>query len=537
MSKFDFPPTTEKVEKPDGLIPKPEEYLASLREKGLDNYAAAYEQVLKLATAINRAGGRAMLVGGCLRDMEMGLVPKDFDIEIYKLTADQVERAARTIGKVDDVGKAFGILKVFCEGGIDLDISLPRTDSKMDFLTEEKKNEHKNFEIKVDPNMSIREAARRRDFTMNSMAADPLTGELYDPYGGREDLKRGVIKITDPERFKDDPLRVLRAVQFIGRLGLSADVRDIGIYQELAPKVNDLPSERLMEEWKKLLLKSDKPSLGLGAGMGLGIFQAIHPEFTELVRTPQEFTWHPEGNVWVHTLMVVDEAAKIVRQEELDEKTALTVMLAALCHDLGKQAVTAMAKTGRVTSHGHESAGEGKTAEFLDRIKAEIKIKDKVVKLVANHLAPSMLYVEWVIKGKKVNDGAIRRLAARIAPATIQELVAVAKADHFGRGPFPASIREQQLLKPDEFKPGEWLLEKARALSVEDSKPQPLIGGKDLIALGYKPGKDFGELIQLADDLRDDLDYDKEAVIKEIINIKNAKEAIEKLKSLLPKKE
>lgn len=519
---------TAKEEKPQSSpekFSKPEDYIRIMRESGFTEHAKAYEKVLELVQTIKENGGQALLVGGSVRDSLMGKISKDFDLEVYGLEPAKIEEIAQQVGKVSDVGKAFGILKITLEGGLDIDVSLPRVDSKID-------TGHKGFEIKTDPRMSIEDAARRRDFTMNSIAADPLTGELYDYFGGVEDIKNRVLRITDSERFRDDPLRVLRALQFIGRFGLEIDKASIEIIQGMAPQLKELPKERIGEEWKKLLLKSEKPSLGLSAGMTLGVFREIHPEFPPLAETPQEQEWHPEGDVWVHTLMTIDEAAKIAQRERLGGDKSLTILLASLCHDLGKPMVTEY-RGGKIISHGHEAAGEEPTKKFLATIGIDNLTRDKVVKLVTNHLIPTMFYIEEAVRKNKISDGAIRRLAQRIHPATIQELVLISEADHLGRGCFDPEIKELLLLPADQFPAGKWLLEKARVLEVEASRPADLTLGRDWINRGYKSGKNIGELIRLANDLRDEKNFSREMVFEIIDGIDEPGEAIKKLKSAL----
>ncbi|MFC1598535.1 CCA tRNA nucleotidyltransferase [Patescibacteria group bacterium] len=510
-------------------IPQPEEYINKLREHGHEDLAEVYAKVIEISQAIKEAGGQALLVGGCVRDIFFNKISKDFDIEIYKLQPEQIEEIVSKFGKVSDVGKAFGILKIAFGQGIDIDVSLPRRDSKIGAG-------HKGFEIKADPDMSIEDAAKRRDFTINSMAADPLTGELHDPYNGLEDVKNRVLRITDEERFQDDPLRIMRALQFMGRFGLKLDRQSAKLIQQMAPQLKELPEERILEEWKKLLLKSDKPSLGLMAGMSLGVLDEIHPSFPPMAKTPQDREWHPEGDTWIHTLMAVDKAAEITKREDLPAEESLVVLFSTLCHDLGKPETTKIRVdekgNARVISHGHEPEGEEPTKKFLNEIKIDNKTRDKVISCVKNHLIPTVLFTEEEIKENKVSDGAIRRLAKRIHPATIQELVLVAEADHLGRGPFSDPEVPEQALYPDSFPAGPWLIERARKLKVEDSKPADLLMGRDLINLELKPGLEFGQIIKLANDLRDDKEMTKEQVLQAIYDSKDAKEALAKLKKL-----
>ncbi|MBD3311183.1 MAG: HD domain-containing protein [Candidatus Magasanikbacteria bacterium] len=513
-------------------LPMPNEYIEQMRESGLEGHAEAYKQVVDLCEIIKAEGGRALLVGGSVRDHFMGKISKDFDIEVYGLESNVIEEIiSNKFGRVSDVGKAFGHLKVFLEGGIDIDVTLPRTDSKVS-------EGHKGFDIKTDPFMSIKEAARRRDFTMNTLAADPMSGEVFDYFGGIKDTKERRLKVTDVERFKDDPLRVMRAMQFVGRFGLEIDPQSVVIMQEMSKQLKEIAKERVEEEWKKLLLKSEKPSLGLAAGLSLGVLRELHPQLPPLVETPQEPDWHPEGDVWVHTLMVVDEAAKIIRRENIeDDKQKFSIMLASLCHDLGKPEVTEEVD-GVLVSHGHEQAGFEPTQKFLAGIgiHSNNEMRKRVVKLVVNHMAPTMLYVNSEIRGNVVKDGAIRRLAERLHPATIRELVLLCEADHMGRGAFEPDIAEQMMLSPKEYKPGDWLMEYAARLAVEDSKPTSLTRGRDWIKLGFKPGVEFGKLIRLSDKLRDENNYTREMIFAAVDGAKTGGEAIKKLEKILESK-
>jgi len=523
-------PKQEYFENKTEKIPGPEEMTEKFREFGYKEYAEAYEKVLKICQVVKETGGEALLVGGSVRDIFFNKMPKDFDLEIYKLKADEIKEIVQEFGRVSEVGKAFGVLKIFLGNGIDIDISLPRTDSKVD-------EGHKGFEVKTDPDMSIEDAARRRDFTMNSISADPLTGKLNDPFNGLDDIRNRVLKITDPERFQDDPLRVMRAVQFAGRFGMEIDKESLAIIQEMTLSLKELPKERILEEWKKLLIKSDKPSLGLSAGMLLGVFKELHPEFPPLRETKQEPEWHPEGDAWTHTLMSVDEAAKLCREYDLNEETAFTIMLSSLCHDLGKQSTTElMEKDGkiRITSHGHEQAGEEPTKKFLASIGVEGLTRSKVVKLVTNHLIPSAWFIDSTVRGQKISKGAFNRLAAKIHPATMRELALTAAADHRGRGPFADLENPDQLMMPENFPAGKWFIEKAREVGVEKSKPEDLIRGKDLFAFGFKnPGVLWGKIIKLSNDLRDDKNFTKDMFFQSLCGIDDEQEAVNKLESLL----
>ena len=290
------------------------------------------ESVREVARLFSGYGGKALLVGGSVRDMILHIDPKDFDIEVYGLEASKIEELAQNLGKVSAVGKAFGILKVDF-AGISLDISLPRVDSKIGVG-------HRGFEAKTDPYMTIEEAAKRRDFTINSMALDPLTDQLYDPFNGLKDLENGILRVTDSERFKDDPLRIMRGLQFAARFNLTVEEGSFKIMQGEVTRLKELPRERLLEEWEKLLTKAKKPSIGLNLSSSLGVFDILHPEFSLLSKTPQQPGFHPEGDVLTHTKLTTDAAAAIIRRQELDSDSAFTMMLAALCHDLGKPATT-----------------------------------------------------------------------------------------------------------------------------------------------------------------------------------------------------
>lgn len=452
--------------------------------------------ILDFAKAVQFAGGRALLVGGCVRDMLLERIPKDFDIEVYGLAPETLAEIVSEFGEVIDVGRAFGILKLWV-GDVEIDLGIPRSDSKI-------ASGHKGFDVHVDPTMSPQEAARRRDFTVNAIMIDPLTDEVIDPYGGQSDLEAKILRVVDRDLFADDPLRVLRGLQFAARFNLKPDDETFAIMKSVVPKLVELSPERLRDEWRKLLVLSEKPSVGLQLGFDLGVFDVLHPELPPLKLTPQNPEWHPEGDVWIHTLMVVDEAAAIVRREELDADSTFTIMLGALVHDLGKPLVTREID-GKIRSIGHEEAGEVPARSFLKTVGVHQDVVEKIVGIVNDHLKPTKYYLDDHKDGMSISDGAIRKLAARIAPATMNELLLVAEADYFGRGQWRHGEKR-------EYPERAWLLARAAQLDVLTGPAPHAITGQELLELGIEPGPNMGEIIREADRMRDDEGKTKEEI-------------------------
>ena len=427
------------------------------------------EDVLHIAEAVQAQGGRALISGGFVRDELLNhwghqLEPKDLDLEIFGVEASVLMESLRDLGPVNLVGESFGVLKV---GKID--VSLPRRDSKV-------APGHTGFLIESDPGMEPKEAARRRDFTINTIQLDPLNGQIFDEHGGLEDLQHGILRATDPNFFGDDPLRVLRAMQFVGRFDFTIEPKTLEICQGL--NLSELSKERIGEEWLKLLLKSPQPSLGLEAARQLGVITKLHPQLAALFEVPQDPKYHPEGNVWTHTKMVVDEAAQIVRRQKLNDEDSSVILLAALTHDLGKPSTTFYSsEKGRIVSPGHEASGLEPTKEFLSSIHTPQNIVRRILPLVKDHLFPAA--------HEHPSDTAVRRLAQRLGTATIQELIWLAEADVKGR-----------TLPWRGLPSGQALLETAERLHVVSQKPQPILQGRHLIAIGLEPGPEFGVLLR-----------------------------------------
>ena len=418
-----------------------------------------------IAERVHRAGGRALYVGGWVRDRLLGRETKDIDLEVYGIEADRLHALLGEVGPVNTVGQSFTVYKV---GGVD--VSLPRTESKQG-------RGHRGFVVTGDPWMPVDEAARRRDFTVNAIAWDPRRDEYIDPFGGRDDLERGRLRVVDPATFADDSLRVLRAVQLAARLELTPDDATTRICRGIA--LDDLPAERIRGEMEKLLLQARRPSLGLELALDLGVVERLFPELRALVGCEQEPEWHPEGDVWVHTLMVVDEARD--RIDDLDHPQQVTLMLAAVCHDLGKPATTELVD-GRIRSRGHEEAGVPPTRALLDRLDvhtlAGYDVRQQVLGLVAHHLKPGM----WHRGADPVGDGAFRRLARKV---DLELLARLSAADCLGRtGDFDCAATL------------DWFLDRARALGVEHEAPAPLLLGRHLLQMGLSPGPEIGRILK-----------------------------------------
>jgi len=427
-------------------------------------------KVIDLARAINAAGGRALLVGGCVRDILMEHEPKDWDLEVYNLAPAKLRTLLDHFGPVNAVGEAFTVYKL----GQDTDVSIPRRERKAG-------RGHRAFVIEGDPSMTIIDATRRRDFTINAILQDPLTGEMIDPFAGQADIKSGVLRAVSVETFAEDSLRVLRAAQFAARFEFRIEPNTVELCRSI--DLSDLPAERIWGEMEKLFLRARQPSIGLGWLHALGVLDQLFPEIKALIDVPQDKVWHPEGDVFVHTRLVVDRAREQI--EDLPYAKQVTVMLAALAHDFGKPATTEFLE-GRWRSRGHEDAGIGPTESFLDRLNVHTldgyDVRAQVVALVRDHLKPG----EFFKKRDEVGDGAFRRLARK---CELDLLYRVARADSLGRNAdwIP---REQWY----DAEAQEWFIRKARELAVDVRPPAPLLMGRHLIEMGVKPGPQMGEI-------------------------------------------
>ncbi len=423
-------------------------------------------ETLPVLEEIRKKGGRPVIVGGFVRDLLLlGTQRKeDVDIEVFQMGYERLKRIVLSLGG-NEHGKSFGVFTIG-----NLEIALPRRERKIG-------KGHKGFEVEIAPDLSFSEASSRRDLTINSMGLDPWSGEFFDPHGGRMDLAAGILRHAS-HRFSEDPLRVLRVMQFASRFCFSVHPATVELCKGI--DLGELPVERIWGEWKKMLLQGKKPSFGLRFLERSGATR-FFPELKALAETPQDEGWHPEGTVWDHTLLAMDEATRLRKG---DPGFDLPLMLGVLCHDLGKPLTTRFdEKKNRIVSPRHEAEGEEPTRSFLSRITKEKDLIEKVVILVRRHMAPHHLYKEKE-KGINTRPG-LRRLALKVDPILLER---VARADHFGRLTPDARART--------YPAGDWFLEAVEELELDEKKPKPIVMGRHLIKEGISPGPEMGEWLK-----------------------------------------
>jgi len=412
------------------------------------------ETLINIVQTLLPKGVRAYLVGGCVRDSLIGIRPKDIDVEVFGIGSINVlEKILSAHGKVSTVGESFGVVKLTTFFGEEFDFSLPRKDSKCGVG-------HKDFRIKIDPTLTIEEAASRRDYTINSMSIDIWTGKLIDPFNGRRDLESKILRHTS-DTFRDDPLRVLRGFQFSGRYGLTTADETIVLCRELVDEFYTLPKERIWAEFEKWAIKSLTPSKGLEFLVKTGWIEHFS-EIQDLIGCPQDPEWHPEGDVFEHTCQVVDQTVG----------GGVIVTLAGLCHDLGKPETTELID-GRIRSIAHCQAGIEKTRSFLKTIGCPHWIITQVEKLVNEHL----------VHLQSITSKTVKRLIVRLGDASVEDLISLIGADHAGRGSASSRLPDSAIkIKDTAEEIGEEIL--------------PILMGRHLIELGMEPGPHFGPILK-----------------------------------------
>lgn len=422
------------------------------------------EIVARLARRVSDAGGRVYYVGGCVRDALMGSVSKDLDVEVHGLTPAALEEILDTLGERVSIGESFGIYAI---KGCGVDIAMPRKEHL-------RGRGHRDFDVIVDPDLGAREAARRRDFTVNAMMRDALTGELVDPFHGRRDLKRGVLRHVDDETFPEDPLRVLRAAQFASRFGFRVAKETMRLCS--AMDLTALSKERVMLELEKALLQAEHPSVFFETLREMNQLRPWFSEVANLIGVPQNPRFHTEGDVWNHTMLVLDAAAQYRERAG----RPLGLMLAALTHDFGKPATTELV-SGVFHAYGHEEAGAALAERFLRRLTNETALIEYVSNLTALHMKPNVI----------VASGASIKTSNRMFDRAVdpEALICLSMADGQGTiSRYPYVSCEENL--------------EARLDAYRETMAQPHVMGRDLIDAGLEPGADFSDFLALAHKLR-----------------------------------
>ncbi len=428
------------------------------------------EMAQRIAAEVSRAGGRSYYVGGFVRDQILGRENKDIDIEVHGVSVRCLEEILDSLGERLTMGVSFGIMGL---RHYDLDIAMPRSESATG-------RGHKDFEVFVDPFLGEEKAASRRDFTMNAMMQDVLTGEILDFFGGKDDIRRGRIRHVNDASFAEDPLRVFRAAQFAARFGFSVAEETTALASSM--DVAALPGERIMMELEKAMSKAPRPSVFFEELKKMNQLGVWFPELQNLIGVRQNARYHPEGDVWTHTMQVLDEAARL----RGDAKEPLWFMLAALCHDFGKASAT---DEQGLHAYGHETEGLPLVRAFLSRITGEVKLRGYTLNMTELHMEPNQ---------KAAMDSHVKAFMKMFDRSVCPEdLLLLAKADHMGR----VGVREDREALAEAYEATESKLREMLAV-YEERMSRPYVMGRDLIEAGEKPGPLFSAALAYAHKLR-----------------------------------
>ena len=420
------------------------------------------ELIRAITLRAKEMGGRAMLVGGCVRDELMGLPSADIDCEVYGLAPDALRALAAQFGTVDDSGEKYGIFSLRSEG---IDLAVPRTEKRIG-------PHHGDFEVLPDPNLSFERAAARRDFTVNAILRDALTGEIVDPFGGREDLKNRILRAVPDEGFEADPLRVLRGAQFAARFSLTVD-------EATMEKMRRMPTDalspaRVMGETKKALMQSARPDVYFDILRRAGALEGWFKELTALIGVPQNPKYHPEGDAYVHTMFVLRAAAEMKEAAE----RPLDLMFAALVHDLGKAVTTTQDEKGDYHSYEHEIAGIPLLRAMLARIGAGKETTAYCENMCRLHMRMHVCCYNHSREGRTN-----LLFDESVCP---HDLVLLAVSDARGKGGRSEKSDDEE----------RFLTERLAVYEKAVSKPMP--SGDMLIARGMKPGRGMAQALREA---------------------------------------
>lgn len=423
------------------------------------------EMAEKIAGEVEKAGGHTYYVGGFVRDRIMGIDNKDVDIEIHGISPEKLGDILDSLGKRTEMGASFGIYGL---RGYGLDIAMPRKE-------EATGRGHKDFAVYVDPYLGTYKAALRRDFTMNALMEDVLTGKVIDHFDGIGDLHRGILRHVNSETFVEDPLRVLRAAQFAARFSFALAPETVELAKTM--DLSALASERVFGELEKALLKADRPSVFFREMIQMQQMTLWFPEVEKLQHIAQNPAYHPEGDVYVHSMQVLDRAAACRHQA----KDAMSFMLAALVHDFGKITATKRTEKG-IQAIGHETEGLPLVETFIRRLTSEVQLRKYVLNMTKLHMRPYQLAADHA--GLKATN---RMFDASVDP---QGLLLLAGCDRGGR-----PENEKELQEYNAFL-------KKRLQQFEEIMARPCVMGADLVRAGLKPGPAFSEVLAFAHDLR-----------------------------------
>ena len=427
-----------------------------------------FEQSLQMARQIAERvaslSGRVYFVGGHVRDHLLQKENKDIDIEVHGVTPAQLGAILDALGERLSIGESFGIYGL---RGYSLDIAMPRKE-------ELRGRGHREFNIFVDPFIGTEGAAKRRDFTINALMMDVLTGEIVDHYGGQADLNAGILRHVCDESFGEDPLRVLRGAQFAARFGFKIAPETVDLCSRM--DLSTLPKERILMELEKALLKAEKPSIFFEELRRMDQLDVWFSELKALIGVEQNPRFHAEGDVWTHTMMVIDEAAKLRDAVA----SPLGFMLAAVTHDFGK-AITTEVKNGVIHAYDHETKGLPLIETFLKRLTNETKLIEYVLNLSEYHMKPN------VVAGVKSSVKTTNKMYDQSVDP--EALIRIGIADALGK------------LPPEDTKANEAFLRERLAI-YRDYMVRPFVAGRDLVEAGLTPGPDFSDILAYAHKLR-----------------------------------
>lgn len=427
-------------------------------------YENDLEKANIIAQRVANIGGRAFFVGGFVRDRLMGVPNKDIDIEVHGIYPRQLEEILDGIGEKITVGESFGVYGL---KGHSIDIAMPRKE-------EMRGKGHRDFEICVDPFLGTRKAAMRRDFTVNAMMQDVLTGEIVDEFDGRSDLEKRIIRHINDKTFVEDPLRVLRGAQFASRFEFEIAEETVALCKTM--DLRYLAKERVMAELEKALIKAEKPSVFFESLRNMNQLSVWFNEVEALIGIRQDPLFHLEGDVWIHTMMVLDEAVKYREKVQ----NPLGFMLSAITHDFGKAICTEVIN-GVIHSYNHETKGLPLVEAFMKRLTNETKLIEYVLNLSEHHMKPNVLAFDKssVKSTNKLFDNAIDPEA----------LIYISAADGSGK------ISSWNHVSNVEF-----LTERLEIF--KEYMSRPYVMGRDLIEAGLHPDEKFSKYLEYAHKLR-----------------------------------